>query len=182
MHLALAAIGKVVGSGLGTAASTAAGTASAAGGIGSTALTVLQGLSAGIGILGQIGSPNAAARASEDAAVQADLEAGQEKVDATNQQTQMKRELMRILGANEVATANAGIDISAGIGQQANASAKREAHTNLSVSRNDQEFRSALYRLRANGLRRKADSQRTAGLLSAVGTGLDYGISLYQRG
>lgn len=180
MHLAVAAVGKVIGSGLGTAAASTAGTAAT--GIGSTALTVLQGLSAGVGILGQLGAANAAARATEDQAIQADLEAGQEKVDATNQQTSMKRELMRILGENEVATANAGIDISAGIGQQANAAAKREANTNLSVSRNDQEFRSALYRLRANGLRRKADSQRQAGLLSAIGSGADFGISLFNRG
>ena len=181
MELAVSAIGSVLGSGLSTTAAGGAA-AGAAGGFASTALTVLQGVSAAVGVLGQIGAANSAARASEDAAIQADLQAGQEKVDATNQQTQMKRELMRVLGENEVATASAGIDISAGIGQQANAATKREANTNISVSRNDQEFRSALYRLRSSGLRRKADSQRQAGLLNAFGTAADYGISLFERG
>lgn len=174
MHLALAAVGKVVGTGLAGAAGS--------GGFASTALTVLQGASAALGVIGQLGASNASAQAAEDAAVQADLQAGQEKVEATNQQTQMKKELMRILGENEVAAANAGIDISAGVAQQANATAKRDAHTSLTVSRNDQEFQSALYRLRSNGLRQKAKSQRQAGLLNAVGAGVDFGISLYNRG
>lgn len=180
MHLAAAAVTKVVGAGLGKAAAAAGGATASS--IGSTALTVLQGVAAGAGILGQMGAANAAARASEDAAAQAELEAGQEKVDGTNQQASMKRELMRILGENEVATAAAGIDISAGIGAEANATAKRETNTNISVSRNDQEFRSALHRLRAQGLQRKANSQRQAGLLSAIGSGANFGISLYERG
>lgn len=182
MQVAVAALGTLFGGG-GAAAgagAAAAGTAAAAGGFGSTALTVLKGVTATIGVLGQIGAANAAAQASEDEAIRADLQAGQEKVDATNQQTQMKRELMRILGENEVSAANAGIDISAGIAQQANSAAKREAQTNLTVSRNDQEFQSALFRLRARGFRRKADSQRQAGLLHALGTATDFGISLLE--
>lgn len=134
MQLALGAIGKVVG-GLGGAAG--------AGGAGSLALTALKGISTAVAVIGQIGAANAAADATDDQAIQADLQAGQEKVEGTNQQTQMKRELSRILGENEVAAANAGIDISAGIAQQANASATRDAQTNMTVSRNDQEFRSA---------------------------------------
>lgn len=183
MQLALGAIGSLfAGGGAGAAATGAATAATAAGGFGSTALTVLQGVSAGIAALGQIGAANAAADASEDEALRADLQAGQEKVDATNQQTQMKRELMRILGDNEVAAANAGIDISAGIAPKANAAATRDAQTNLTVSRNDQEFRSSLFRIRANQFRKKADSQRQAGLLSALGTFADFSIDLYQRG
>ncbi|MEP1571583.1 MULTISPECIES: hypothetical protein [Stappiaceae] len=184
MQVAFAALGSLFGGG-GAAAgagAAAAGTAAAAGGFGSTALTVLQGVTATISALGQIGAGNAAAQASEDEAIRADLQAGQEKVDATNQQTQMKQELMRILGENEVAAANAGIDISAGIAQQANSATKRDAQTNLTVSRNDQEFQSALFRLRAKGLRRKADSQRQAGLLNAFGTAAGFGIDLFERG
>ncbi|MGR3571174.1 hypothetical protein [Brevirhabdus sp.] len=186
MELAIAAIakaGSALGlSGAGAAAGGAAGAAGAAGGFGSTALTILQGGATALSVLGQLGASASAARQSETAALQADLQAGQEKVQGTQQQTRMKQELMRILGENQVATAAAGIDITAGIGQQANDAAKRRAASELSISRQNTDLQSALYRVRASGLRAKARGERAGGLLGAIGTGVGYGIDIAARG
>lgn len=186
MELAVAAIAQV-GSALGlgasgTAAATAGAATGAASGFGSTALSVLQGVGTAAGILGQLGGAAAAARASENAALQADLQAGQEKVQGAQAETRMKQELLRILGENQVATAAAGIDITAGIGQQANQTAKRRAASELSISRENSDMQSALYRLRANGLRTRARGERFGGLVGAFGTGAQFGIDLAARG
>ncbi|QGZ33916.1 hypothetical protein [Stappia indica] len=180
MELAVAAIAQV-GSALGlgasgTAAATAGAATGAASGFGSTALSVLQGVGTAAGILGQLGG------ASESAALQADIQAGQEKVQGTQAETRMKQELLRILGENQVATAAAGIDITAGIGQQANQTAKRRAASELSISRENSDMQSALYRLRANGLRTRARGERFGGLVGAFGTGAQFGIDLAARG
>ncbi len=198
MELALGALAKVAGGLFGsaatsagttaatTAASTAATTTAAAAGSGLSWGTILsgtmQGLSLGTSVLSKIAAGNAAASETELMVIQNEMAEDREKVLGEQQQTSMKRELARVLGQNQVAAANAGIDISAGITQQANAAAKKAAQTQMSIARSDSEFQSAMYRLKAQGLRTKADNQRSAGLLGAFGDIANFGIDLYQRG
>uniref|UniRef100_UPI003BAB5BD4 hypothetical protein n=1 Tax=Stappia sp. TaxID=1870903 RepID=UPI003BAB5BD4 len=182
MELALSALAGL-GQSLGlSSAGAAAGGGAATAGAGSTALSALQGFGTAFAILGQLGAAGSAARQSEQMAMEADLQAGQARVDGQQKATRMQQELLRVLGENQVATAAAGIDISTGIGLQANAEAKKRAASELSISRDDADMRSALYRLKASGLRSRASSQRTGGLLGAMGTGLNYAIDLAARG
>lgn len=164
------------------AAATGISTAATAAAATSSTLAILQGIASAVSAAGAIGAGLAAASASEDQAVETELQAGQEQLAGVQRQTQMKRELLRVLGENDVAFAAAGIDISGGIAQDSRAEANQRAATEISIDRSDDEFRRALLRARATGLRKKAGSQATGGLLSALGTGLSFGADLAERG
>lgn len=174
-----AAAGWVAGA---TAATTAATTASTLGTIGSTALTILSGVATVASIAGNLQAAEASAQQSEANATQAELEVGQQQLASAQRQSQMKRELARILGENDVAIAAAGIDLSGGIAESSRKSATKAAQRELSIERADDDARRALIKARANGYRRQAASYRTGGILSAIGDTADFGIGVMQRG
>jgi hypothetical protein len=196
--LAVAAVSKIFGalglSSAATAASTAAAsTVAVAGPAGAATLvpaaaTTAAGFSGGqilttlLSAVGTIGAGLSSAQASRDQADQAELTAGQEQVAGQQRQLQMKRALLQTLGENDVAYAAAGIDISGGIAQSTAAEAKKRAASELSIDREDSDFRSALYRMRARGLRRQAGSQVGGALISALGGIANAGIDLDYRG
>lgn len=168
---ALAKIGGLLGVGGGAAAGgTAAGL--------SGAQTVVSALSA----IGTVAGGLSAAAASRDAADQADLQAGQEQVEATQRQTQMKRTLLQVMGENDVAFASAGIDISGGIAQQARQTAQKRAAQELTIDRRDSDFRRALLKMRASGYRRKAGAEIGGALLSAATGMINTGLDVSGRG
>jgi len=176
-----AAAGASLGGGLAATATATAGGAAAAS---SSALSILQGVASAIAAIGAVGTGISAMAASEEAADQTELQAGQEKVQATQRQTQMKRELLRILGENDVAFAAGGVDVGAGggIAEQARASARKEAATEINIDRDNDEYRRALLRVRSRGLRRRGGEQLLSGFGQAAGIGLDYRIDQIERG
>lgn len=186
MQMAFAAIGKVLGGlGLGAASGATAGAATAAGtvtGATSGALTALQGFGAVLKVLGTMGQANAASNASLQQANEADLQASQEKLDSQQRQNRISRELARVLGQNDVTYAAAGIDLTGGIAATQAQDAKKRAAAEITIDRRDTDFRAAQYRARAAGLRDRARSERGAGLIGALGTAADFGISMMQRG
>lgn len=159
----------------------AAGAAGAAAGTAST-LTALQGLATTLGVIGTIGSAFSAAASSNQAANQADLEAGQTQLESVQRETQMKRELLRVLGENDANFAAAGIDLTGGIAAGARNRANKQATQELSVERNNRDFRVSMYRARANGLRQQAFSKIVGGFVDAAGQGVKYGLSRYKLG
>lgn len=182
MQLALAAVGKVFGGlGLSGAAGSAAG-ATATATAGSGALGALQGFTTLLKVVGGIGAAAASARADNAAADQADLQAGQEQLAGEQRKTKMSRELARVLGNNQVAYAAAGIDLSQGVAAENAANAKQRAASEISIDQQDTEFRRALYRMRATGLRDRARSTKGGALLGAIGDVAGYGMSLAERG
>lgn len=168
--------------GLGSVIGYTAPAAAATTGLSSGVFTALQGFAAGLTALGQLGAANATATATRNQATEARLEAVQETVAGTQRQTAMKRELARVLGQNNVTFAAAGIDLAGGISQDAATAAKERAAQEISIDSRDTEFRAALLRMRARGLVTTAQSQRGAGLLAALGTGANFGVSLVERG
>lgn len=180
MQLAIAAAGKLFSAaGLsgassaatsGTAASAAAtaGSGFSAGSVFSTALQVLGGLGAGM----------AAKNQAEDMAAQTELQSGQEQVQATQRQTAMKRQLLQVLGENDVTFASAGIDISGGIAESSAASAKKRAAQEISIDRRDTDFRRAMLRMRASGQRAQGSSAMGGALLGAMGTVAKAGMDI----
>lgn len=174
MELALGAIAKVGGLLFGGGGAAAGATSAGLGGA-STLLSALQ-------AVGTIAGGLAAAGASKDMAAQTELQAGQEKVESTQRQTQMKRSLLSVLGENDVAFAAAGIDISGGIAQQARQTANRRAADELTIDRRDSDFRRALLKMRAQGYRKQAKAQIGGALLSAAGGMINTGLNSAGRG
>ncbi|MCG8273115.1 hypothetical protein MIC97_16575 [Aquamicrobium sp. NLF2-7] len=175
MELALGAIAKVGGLlGIGGGGAAAGATSAGLGGA-STLLSALQ-------AVGTIAGGLAAAGASKDMAAQTELQAGQEKVESTQRQTQMKRTLLQVLGENDVTFAAAGIDISGGIAQQARQTANRRAADELTIDRRDSDFRRAMLKMRSQGYRRQANSQIGGALLSAAGGLISTGLNNAGRG
>jgi hypothetical protein len=149
---------------------------------GSNVLGILQGVATVMSAMGAMSAASAEARQAEDMAIQTDLQAGQEGVEGAQRQTQLKRELFRVLGDNDVAFASAGIDISSGIAQSARQTAQARAADELTIDRRDQEFRSAMLKARASGYRQQAASARQAGTFKALGSFVNFGIDLASRG
>lgn len=177
-----AATGLSLGGGLAATAGVGAGVGAAAGA--SSALAILQGVASAVAAIGAVGTGISAMAASEEAADQADLQAGQEKIQATQRQTQMKRELLRILGENDVAFAAGGVDVGAGggIAEQARAAARKQAATEIGIDRDQDEYRRALLKVRSRGLRRRGGEQLMGGFGQALGIGLDFGMDVAERG
>jgi len=184
LELAIAAIGKVAaGLGLSSAGAAATGaTAATTTAAGSGALTALQGFSTALQVLGGLGAGAAAARATNQQADQADLESGQEQLAGVQRQNKMRRELARVLGQNEVAYSAAGIDLTQGVAADSAARAKQQAASEISIDQQDTDFRRSLYRMRAQGLRQRARSERGGALLGALVPVAQYGISVAERG
>lgn len=191
MEMAIAALGKVF-AGMGGAAAgglqmAGAGAAlggafPAAPGMAAGGLSALQGVMTAVSVLGAIGQGLSAASESREMAAQAELQAGQEKVAGLQRQNQIRRSLAQVLGENDVAFAAAGIDISHGIADQARSTAHKRAAQEISIDRQDADFRAAMHRMRASGYRRRARGQVGGALLGALGSGANYAIDLVGRG
>lgn len=165
--------------GVTTAATASAATAAAA----SSTLAMLTRVATVIQILGAIGAGVASARTSAGLAREAELEAGQEQIASAQRSTQMKRELARVLGENEVAFAAGGVEVTGGgIAGQAAAAARRRATDELSIERRDADFRRAQLRLRARGYRRQAAGAIGGSLVRAAGTAIDLRLTELERG
>ncbi|MBZ9856759.1 hypothetical protein LB566_23485 [Mesorhizobium sp. CA13] len=179
MQAAFAAIASIFGGG--SAAATAAG---AAGTTGATAagLSGAQTLVSVLSAIGTLGAGFASAQADKDQANAVELQAGQDKVQDTQRQTQMKRTLLQVLGDNDVTFASAGIDITGGIAQDARQTASKRAADELTIDRRDSDFRAALAKMRAQGYRRRASSTVGGALLGAAGGLLNTQIDIGQRG
>jgi hypothetical protein len=186
MELAISALGSLFGgAGLTTgaaAASTAATTAGTVASAGSGVLSALQGVSTVLGVLGTIGAGAASSRASEQQADQADLQSGQEQLAGTQRENKMRKELARVLGQNDVAYAAAGIDLTQGVAADNAARQKQQAAQDISIDQQQTDFQRSLYKMRAQGLRAQASSQRGGALLTSLGQVAQYGVSLAERG
>lgn len=150
----------------------------------STALTVLSGLATVTSILGTLGAADAEARTFEQQARESILEAGQEQLGSQQRKNTMTRELMRVLGENDIAVAAAGIDLAGGdsLGAATARKAKEAATRELSIERQDDEMRRAMIKARASGLRNRAASARTSGGLRALAQGAEFAFDVAERG
>lgn len=167
---------------LASAAAASAGTAATTATAASTAFSILQGVASVAAIAGTLSAAQGEARAFEASAVQTDLESGQQQLSSQQRQTEMKRELMRVLGENDVAIASAGIDLRGGVAENARAKARDDAARQLSIERDDADMRKSLMRLRASGLRTRASEARTGGLFRAAGQAAGFAADLSERG
>lgn len=175
----IAAGSALLASGGGGLAATATGAAAS----GSSALSILQGIATAVSAIGAIGGGIAAMSAANEQADATELQAGQEQLQANQRQLTMRRELARILGENDVAFAAGGTDVAAGggIAQRASQDAREDAAFDMGIDRDQDEYRRALLKVRARGLRRRGGEQMFSGLLGAVDAGVGFGIDLAKR-
>lgn len=148
----------------------------------STVLGILQGVATAAGVLGTLSAASSNVAEANANAAQADLEAGQSQVATEQNATQMKRELAKVLGENQVAFAAGGVDLTAGVAAEDAANQKKQTGEQLNIDRQQDDMRRALLKARANGYRAQAGSYQTGGLLSSVGQVADLGIDLAKRG
>jgi hypothetical protein len=180
MHLAIGALAKL---GLGAAANgAAAGGVAAAAGSTFNAMSILQGAASVAGILGTLTSANAQAKSYETQARTSDMEAQSTHTEGLQRQVTMKRELMRVLGENDVSFAAAGIDTGSGVAAQGRDVANQRATTEMNVDRAGADGKAAMLRLQASGYRNLARSSRQAGVISSFGTLAQTGFDILQRG
>lgn len=163
MQLAVGLLG-----GLGGTGAAAAGAGVAAAGTGISAASILSGVATIGGVLSTIGAGKAQANAYKDQAFHAELEGKNEQAQGVQRNTQMKRELMRVLGENTVAAAAAGLDLGQGIASDQAVNAKTQAAQEITIDRATADARRAMYKARAAGYRRMAKEAKSASVFSAI--------------
>lgn len=192
MELAVSALGAMFGGGAAAGGAAAGGAAAggaaaggglaAAAGAGSTGLSIAQGLSTVASIIGTMSAGNSKADSYDLQAGASKLEAQREQTAGVRRTTDLKQELLRVLGNNDVSFAAAGIDISGGISADARAAAEKRAATEISIDRADTDARIAARRAQAAGYRRLGKASRRGALIDAAGQAIDFGTSLMNRG
>ena len=179
-----AAASSVASAGTASAAAAALATgATATTSLSSTVLNILSGVATAFGVLGTLSSANAQQNEAGAQAIETELQAGQEQLATENRQTQMRRELMKVLGDNRVAAAASGVELGGGGIAAANElKQKQRAATDTSIDRQDDDYRRALLKARANGLRARGRDAMTAGLVRSIGQVAQYGADVVERG
>lgn len=182
---ALFAAGGTAAGGTAAAAGTAAAGTAAAGGLfgtGISATAILQGVATIGGTLATLSAASAKAQSYKAQAEETEIEAVADDTQGLQRQTQMKRELLRVLGENTVSAAASGIDLGSGLAADVNADASSRAARELSIDRAQQDARRAMFRARAAGFRQLAKNAKSEGRWQAFGQMADFGLQVAQRG
>lgn len=156
MQLAIGALGALAGGGGGLASAM---------GIGSTALGVMKGVATAGSLLAGLGASNAQAQAYKDQAAQAQIQKTSEQAQGVQRTTAMKKELLRVVGENDVAFAAAGIDVGSGMAAEAESDAVDDASREISIDRATTDARMSMLDAQSRAYRRMAKSTRSGGLL-----------------
>jgi|GEM_PF-4964830 len=149
---------------------------------GSTAMTVLQGVTTAFSAAAAMGRGLAEAGAKRSDANQMDTRAEQEMLVGETEQKKAKKALLQQVSKTQVAYAASGIDLSAGTVLTAMDEATEDAEADLSTSRTLTLQRASNYRRRATQLRAEADLAEQSGKMSAFGHWANFGIGLLRRG
>lgn len=189
MQILLAPLAGLFGGGAAAAGTAAAGTAAAAGtgaaaaaGSGISLASILQGTATVLGVVTAIGAGNAEAAQNEMAANDADTEQGVETLQGIARRTSIRKQMADALGAQDVAYAGSGVDLSFGTAKSARTDAYREADLALSTSTGTEMSRVSRLAERAANYRSMAKTSRRMGFLNALTGGIDNVLSFKERG
>lgn len=172
--------GAAAGAGAATtaAASTAVGAASS----GISLASILQGTATVLGVLTSIGAGNAEADRLEAAAVDAKTEQSLETLQGISRRTSIRRQMAEAIGAQNVAYAASGVDLSFGTARAARTDAFREADLALATDTGTEQTRVARLAERAKNYRRSAKMARRMGVLNAVSGAASTAVDFFERG
>jgi len=169
----------------GGGAAAAAGTAAAAAApvaSGFSLASILQGTATVLGVVSSIAAGNAEADALELQAQDAEREVPLENLQGIERRSSIKRAMVDALGAQDVAYAGAGVDLSFGTARAARSDAYREADLALTTDSGTQQTRTARLSERAANYRASAKQAKRLGLLNGLVGGLQGFASFAGRG
>jgi hypothetical protein len=175
-----AAAAAAGGAGAATAAATSiAGIPVAASGLSLTSL--LQGTATVLGIASSIAGGNAEAAQAELAASDAEAEQPLENLQGIARRSSIKRQMADAIGAENVAYAASGVDLSTGTAAAARSDAYRDADLALTTDAGTQETRMSRLSERAKNYRQMAKQSRRSGWLTGLTGGLNTLLSFNER-
>lgn len=160
----------------------AAGTVVGGVGSGVSLATILQGTATVLGVIASIGAGNAEADRQELEAMDAEREADLETVQGVERRGSIKRQMMDALGAQDVAYAASGVDLSFGTARQARSDAYREADLGLTSATGTEQVRTSRLMERAALYRAGAKQSRTMGFVNGLAQGLSGFASIARQG
>lgn len=151
-------------------------------GLSASTVSVLSTLATTASIIGTLGAAFSGAAEAKDAAAQTEIEAGQSQLESSDRQLRMSEQLLQILGENDAGFAAGGTLLGQGASSSAARKAAKSASRELTIERQDQDTKRALYRMRAHGLRQKATSKILGGFTESIGTFAQSGIDSIRLG
>lgn len=170
MAVLLAGLPALLG-GAGAAAGTGA-TVAATAGSGISLASILQGTATVLGLVATVGAGLAEADQLEAEAIDAESEQSQEVLQGISRRTSIKQAMMDAVGAQDVAYAASGVDLSFGTARQARSDAYREADLALTTSSGTEMSRISRLAERAKNYRSAAKRAKTLGFLKAGAQGI----------
>jgi len=182
MELLLGGISSLFGGG---GAAAAGGTAANVGGAAASGLSlssILQGTASVLGVLSSIGAGQAEATQMELAAQDAESEQQLETLQGINRRQSLRRQMADALGAQDVAYAASGADLSFGTAAAARNDAYREADLGLTMATGTEQTRVSRLAERAANYRAGAKQAKRAGWLNGLIGGINTLQSFSQRG
>ncbi|RUW43973.1 MAG: hypothetical protein E5W19_32385 [Mesorhizobium sp.] len=172
--------GGAAAAGTAAATTTAAAGTTAASGI--SLASLLQGTATVLGIVSAVGAGNAEAAQNEMAASDAESEQSLETLQGISRRTSIRKQMADALGAEDVAYAASGVDLSFGTAKAARSDAYREADLGLTTSTGTEQTRISRLVERAKNYRAMAKQAKAGGILNALTGGADTLLSFNQRG
>lgn len=181
MQIILGGLTSLFGGGGAAAAGTAAAAAApVASGISLT--SILQGTATVLGVVSSFAAGNAEADMLEMQAQDAEREKPLENLQGIERRSSIKKAMVDALGAQDVAYAASGVDLSFGTARAARTDAYREADLALTTDVGTQQTRVARLDERARNYRSQAKQARRAGMLNGLVGGLQGFASFAGRG
>jgi hypothetical protein len=150
-----------------------------------TSSTLLTGLQ-GVGALLAIGAKNRAGSEKKDAyfqqAGEAELDAQAEGVAGLQRQTQIRKQLLDTMAERDLQAAGGGLDLGFGTPALAREEAQGDAERALQLDKLETEGKQARIRDRSAALIRAGRYARRGAMIESLGTALDTGTDILQRG
>jgi hypothetical protein len=143
--------------------------------------SLLQGTATVLGIASSIAGGNAEASQAELAASDAEAEQPLENLQGIARRNSIKRQMADAIGAENVAYAASGVDLSTGTAAAARSDAYRDADLALTTDAGTQETRLSRLSERAKNYRQMAKQSRRSGWLTGLTGGLNTLLSFNER-
>lgn len=172
MAMILTGITSLFAGGGAAAAGGAAATTAAAAGSGFSLASILQGTATVLGVVSSISAGNAEGDALEAQAIDAQREQEIETLSGIERRGSIKKALAEAVGAQDVAYAASGVDLSFGTAGQARTEAFREADRAFTGSSATEQTRVGRLMERAANYRASAKRARRAGVVTGLTGGL----------
>lgn len=166
----------------GGAAGATAGAAGGAAASGISLASILSGTATVLGVVSAIGAGNAEADALKAQAADADREQNLETLQGIQRRASIKRAMADAVGAQDVAYAASGVDLSFGTAAAARQDTYREADLALTMDNGTEQTRVARLAERAANYRSAAKRARAAGFVNGLIGGAKGAASILERG